>query len=209
MPDPKHKLHVFPTPFSPPDPIQRWANLIVSLLFPETPVQEPFNIILLLVAIGAAALCVSAKSPPSAALALVTIMAANDVATSATAECQGGTVSIEHYCRMNTLANGLRRLGNAATAFAGPTLFAVLPRLPFALFGGLTLAWAGVLVILFDARSRQVRRQFHRAGKEGEGSGTGLLSYWTERAFIEAEVEARSTEILRGGEAEIARSNRR
>jgi hypothetical protein len=108
--------------------------------------------------IGVAAVAAATGNRPTALAAVMIIMGVNDCATSATAECQGTTLSLRHYRRMNTLANSLRRLGNTATAFSGPVLFAIAPQLPFLLFGGIMVGWAALLVAAFHVRARQVWR---------------------------------------------------
>lgn len=142
-------------------------------------------------AIGLAAVGIASPHKITAITSVMFIMGINDCATSATAECQGTTVSVRHYRRMNTMANMLRRMGNTVTAFTGPMLFSVGQKLPFMLFGSLMLCWAVLLVILFNWRARQVWGMAQKelpGGMGGTAGGKlGLMLYWRAAPLIEME----------------------
>jgi hypothetical protein len=61
-----------------------------------------------------------------------------------------------HFARLNTLGNVLRRFGNTVTCALGPLMYSLHPRLPFVLFGVLTLSWVVLLAAMVALRARQV-----------------------------------------------------
>ena len=123
---------------------------------------SPLGLLAALAALGASALLLAfaARTPGAALALLVVIMGLNDVGTSLSGECLANTLPAAWYLRLNALSNALRRLGNTLTCAGAPLLYGAAPRLPFALFGALTLAWAAALAALFA----------RRAGEHAEGA---------------------------------------
>jgi len=126
---------------------------------------SPFDICF---AMGGIALGVLVAAVPNFVvhvIGLVLLMCFNDLGATLMTELQGSITTTSSYSMLGPLGQVVRRCLNVITAFTGPVLFEIFPRLPYFVAGIITLLWTIMLYVAFKVRTERVTQEI--ADKSG------------------------------------------
>lgn len=115
----------------------------------------PFDICFAMCGIGVGVLVTAIPNFPGHVVGLVLLMCFNDLGATLMTELQASITTASSYSILAPAGQVARRSLNVVTALTGPVLYGIIPRLPYYVAGGITLAWTIMIFILFKIRTKQ------------------------------------------------------
>jgi len=132
----------------------------------------PFDICFAMCGIGVGVLVAAIPNFPGHVVGLVLLMCFNDLGATLMTELQASITTASSYSILAPAGQVVRRSLNVVTALTGPVLYGIIPRLPYYVAGGITLAWTIMIFILFKIRTKQTITELStKTGKRGSVIG--------------------------------------
>jgi len=116
-------------------------------------VLPPFDICFAMCGIGVGVLVAAIPNFPGHVVGLILLMCFNDLGATLMTELQASITTASNYSTLAPAGQVVRRSLNVVTALTGPVLYGIIPRLPYYVAGGVTLAWTIMIFILFKIRA--------------------------------------------------------
>ena len=115
----------------------------------------PFDICFAMCGIGVGVLIAAIPNFPGHVVGLIILMCFNDLGAMLMTELQASITTASSYSTLAPAGQVVRRSLSVVTALTGPVLYGIIPRLPYYIAGGITLAWTIMIFVLFKIRTKQ------------------------------------------------------